>query len=64
MPRTSQRPFLGFPIIVGAAILALSLTVSVGSRATFVATNDNPENSFATASCFKPTRSPIWPRAW
>ena len=52
MPRASKRSHFGLPIIVGAAILALSMTVTVGSRATFVGSNDNPGNSFSTASCF------------
>ena len=52
MPRASKPSFFGLPIIVGTAILALSMTVSAGSRAAFVGTNDNSGNSFSTASCF------------
>ena len=52
MPRAGKPSFFGLPIIVGTAILALSMTVSAGSRAAFVGTNDNPGNSFSTASCF------------
>ena len=44
MPRANKRSHFGLPIIVGAAILALSMMVSVGSRAAFVGSNDNPGN--------------------
>ncbi|MEE8405816.1 MAG: hypothetical protein V3S32_01550, partial [Acidimicrobiia bacterium] len=52
MPRTSQRQFVGLPIVVGAAVLAVAMTVTVGSGAVFFDTTNNTGNSFTSSSCF------------
>ena len=52
MSRPSQLPLVGLAAIVTAALVAVVMTVTVGSRAAFLDTTDNVGSYFEARACF------------